>query len=189
LISDVHLTNDCDHVSMAKQRRPDANNLSYNMDDFVLDSSPGTPSGGTQPKPPGNAAEVDPSTAEGPTGSTEAKLTEPPPADIQPKSGSGTAEAPTGNKQPKPRPGTPPKSAGARPRRAGPQPESTAARLKPTETRPKRKGVSLRIPANIMQEINAARKARPVPLDQNTWILEAIHEKATRDLHKKQKAR
>ena len=41
--------------------------------------------------------------------------------------------------------------------------------------------ILLRIPADIMDRLDAALKARPVKLPRHTWILEAIHEKLTRE--------
>jgi hypothetical protein len=42
--------------------------------------------------------------------------------------------------------------------------------------------ILLRIPAEMMGQLDAALKARPVRLPRHTWILEAIHEKLSRDL-------
>ena len=42
--------------------------------------------------------------------------------------------------------------------------------------------ILLRIPPEIMDRLDAALKARPVKLPRHTWILEAIHEKLTREL-------
>ena len=50
------------------------------------------------------------------------------------------------------------------------------------EERGKTTPILLRIPADIMERLDAALKARPVRLPRHTWILEAIHEKLTREL-------
>lgn len=42
--------------------------------------------------------------------------------------------------------------------------------------------ILLRIPDDIMQQLDVVLKARPVRLPRHTWILEAIHEKLTREL-------
>jgi hypothetical protein len=42
--------------------------------------------------------------------------------------------------------------------------------------------ILLRVPAEMMSQLDAALKARPVRLPRHTWILEAIHEKLIRDL-------
>jgi hypothetical protein len=42
--------------------------------------------------------------------------------------------------------------------------------------------ILLRIPADMLALVDAALKARPIKLPRHTWILEAIHEKLTRDL-------
>ena len=42
--------------------------------------------------------------------------------------------------------------------------------------------ILLRVPAEMMDQLDAALKARPVRLPRHTWILEAIHEKLIRDL-------
>jgi hypothetical protein len=49
------------------------------------------------------------------------------------------------------------------------------------------KGTSilLRIPADIMERLDLALKARPVKLPRHTWILEAIHEKLSRETQSK----
>jgi len=57
---------------------------------------------------------------------------------------------------------------------AGNPPPETAAKS-PTP-------ILLRIPAEMMNQLDAALKARPVRLPRHTWILEAIHEKLSRDL-------
>jgi hypothetical protein len=41
--------------------------------------------------------------------------------------------------------------------------------------------ILLRIPTDMLEQLDAALKARPVRLPRHTWILEAIHEKLTRD--------
>ena len=42
--------------------------------------------------------------------------------------------------------------------------------------------ILLRIPGDIMDRLEAALKSRPVKLPRHTWILEAIHEKLTREM-------
>ena len=42
--------------------------------------------------------------------------------------------------------------------------------------------VVLRIPAGILERIDAAVKARPIRTPRHTWLLEALHEKLQRDL-------
>jgi hypothetical protein len=63
--------------------------------------------------------------------------------------------------------------------RGGSQPTTTpppeAAVKSPTP-------ILLRIPAEMVGQLDAALKARPVRLPRHTWILEAIHEKLLRDL-------
>jgi hypothetical protein len=41
--------------------------------------------------------------------------------------------------------------------------------------------ILLRIPAGMMERLDSALKGRPVKLPRHTWILEAIHEKLTRE--------
>ena len=41
--------------------------------------------------------------------------------------------------------------------------------------------ILLRVPAEMLEQLDAALKARPVRLPRHTWILEAIHEKLSRD--------
>ena len=62
----------------------------------------------------------------------------------------------------------------------GGSPTGTSAEA-PTKTTP----ILLRIPAEIMERLDTALKARPVRLPRHTWILEAIHEKLTRELQPK----
>ena len=59
----------------------------------------------------------------------------------------------------------------------GGSPTGAVAEEAPTKTSP----ILLRIPADIMDRLDAALKARPVKLPRHTWILEAIHEKLIRD--------
>lgn len=42
--------------------------------------------------------------------------------------------------------------------------------------------ILLRLPADMLERLDAALKGRPVRLPRHTWILEAIHEKLTREL-------
>ena len=41
--------------------------------------------------------------------------------------------------------------------------------------------VILRLPATMIRSIDMAVKRRPVRIPRHTWLLEAIHEKLTRD--------
>jgi len=41
--------------------------------------------------------------------------------------------------------------------------------------------ILLRIPPDLMARLEASLKGRPVKLPRHTWILEAIHEKLTRE--------
>ncbi len=40
--------------------------------------------------------------------------------------------------------------------------------------------VQLRLPRQLVEQIDAALKSRPVPPSRHTWLLEAIHEKLDR---------
>jgi hypothetical protein len=51
----------------------------------------------------------------------------------------------------------------------------------PAEDHAKAAPILLRIPAGMMKRLDAALKGRPVRLPRHTWILEAIHEKLTRE--------
>lgn len=42
--------------------------------------------------------------------------------------------------------------------------------------------VVLRIPRDMLQQVEAALKERPFKTPRHTWILEAIHEKLNRDI-------
>lgn len=46
--------------------------------------------------------------------------------------------------------------------------------------------ILLRIPAGMLERIDAILKARPVKVPRHTWILEAIHEKLARELSSKE---
>jgi len=41
--------------------------------------------------------------------------------------------------------------------------------------------ILLRLPPDMLERLDAALKSRPVKLPRHTWILEAIHEKLTRE--------
>jgi hypothetical protein len=41
--------------------------------------------------------------------------------------------------------------------------------------------ILLRLPTGLLEQVDAALKARPVKLPRHTWILEAIHEKLSRE--------
>lgn len=41
--------------------------------------------------------------------------------------------------------------------------------------------VALRVPSALLARLDAARRAAPVPLPRNTWILQAIAEKLGRE--------
>jgi hypothetical protein len=62
--------------------------------------------------------------------------------------------------------------------RGGSEPTTTSP---PDSTAKTSTPILLRIPADIMEQLDATLKARPVRLPRHTWILEAIHEKLTRD--------
>jgi hypothetical protein len=115
---------------------------------------------GTQPEPPGTLQETEPKSAGA----------RPKPTGVQPK--------PTGVQ---PKPGTPPLKPGTQPKK----PKSTKRRLKLSGTQPKVKPITLRIPANILQPLEAVRKALPVKLTRTTYILQAIHERLSKDLQRK----
>jgi len=46
--------------------------------------------------------------------------------------------------------------------------------------------ILLRIPAGLLERLENALKDRPVKLPRHTWILEAIHEKLTRESAEKE---
>lgn len=52
-----------------------------------------------------------------------------------------------------------------------------AAAETPASTTP----ILLRLPADLLERLEAAVKERPVRLPRHTWILEAIHEKLMRE--------
>jgi hypothetical protein len=52
----------------------------------------------------------------------------------------------------------------------------------PIEGQAKTTPILLRIPTDMMERLDTALKNRPVRLPRHTWILEAIHEKLTREL-------
>lgn len=41
--------------------------------------------------------------------------------------------------------------------------------------------ILLRLPPELLEQVDTALKARPVKLPRHTWILEAIHEKLSRE--------
>ncbi|HUB33637.1 MAG TPA: hypothetical protein VMA31_11430 [Bryobacteraceae bacterium] len=51
----------------------------------------------------------------------------------------------------------------------------------PREVQAKTTPILLRLPAGMGERLDAALKNRPVRLPRHTWILEAIHEKLTRE--------
>jgi hypothetical protein len=59
----------------------------------------------------------------------------------------------------------------------GGSPSGTAAE----EEKPAAVPIMLRVPKAMLDQIEAALKVRPVKLPRHTWILEAIHEKLTRE--------
>lgn len=69
---------------------------------------------------------------------------------------------------------------GTQPRPTGTPPEEI--RPKSVRARPKSTSVLLRIPANITEKLGRALQARPVKPNRHYWILEAIEEKASREL-------
>lgn len=52
----------------------------------------------------------------------------------------------------------------------------------PAEAQSKTTPILLRVPADMMDRLDTALRSRPVRLPRHTWILEAIHEKLSRDL-------
>ena len=64
----------------------------------------------------------------------------------------------------------------------GGSPTGSPAAAAPSKTT----SMLLRIPADIMERLDTALKSRPVRLPRHTWILEAIHEKLTRELSPKE---
>jgi len=42
--------------------------------------------------------------------------------------------------------------------------------------------VVLRLPSDMLKQINACVKARPVRIPRHTWLIEAVHEKLSREL-------
>jgi hypothetical protein len=54
-----------------------------------------------------------------------------------------------------------------------------------TGTETKAIPVLVRVPANMVEQIDSALKGRPIRLPRHTWILEAIHEKLNRELQPK----
>ena len=40
--------------------------------------------------------------------------------------------------------------------------------------------VTLRVPSELLKQVDDFLKTRPVPLPRHTWLLEAVHEKLTR---------
>jgi hypothetical protein len=59
----------------------------------------------------------------------------------------------------------------------GGSPGGSEGREGPTGATP----ILLRIPAGLLERLENALKERPVKLPRHTWILEAIHEKLTRE--------
>ncbi len=41
--------------------------------------------------------------------------------------------------------------------------------------------ILLRLPTGLLEQVDAVLKARPVKLPRHTWLLEAIHEKLSRE--------
>jgi hypothetical protein len=41
--------------------------------------------------------------------------------------------------------------------------------------------VVLRLPSDMLKQINACVKARPVRIPRHTWLIEAVHEKLSRE--------
>ena len=64
--------------------------------------------------------------------------------------------------------------------RGGSSPQSAA----PVESKSEIVPIQLRLPADMLNHIDSAVKARPVKLPRHTWILEAIHEKLSRETGK-----
>lgn len=53
------------------------------------------------------------------------------------------------------------------------------------DTESKTSPILLRVPSDMLERIDSALRGRPVRLPRHTWILEAIHEKLTRELQPK----
>lgn len=53
--------------------------------------------------------------------------------------------------------------------------------MTPTKAADKRKRSNLRLPPEIEDEVDRARRRRPGKVSRNTWILEAIQEKLARE--------
>lgn len=62
----------------------------------------------------------------------------------------------------------------------------SAGRTAPEESQAKAAAILLRIPADMLERLDRVLKGRPVKLPRHTWILEAIHEKLTRELRAKE---
>jgi hypothetical protein len=58
----------------------------------------------------------------------------------------------------------------------------SAATTPPPEAAKPSTPILLRIPGGMMEQLDVVLKARPVKLPRHTWILEAIHEKLSREL-------
>ena len=58
----------------------------------------------------------------------------------------------------------------------------SSPRSAPPDTKPEIVPIQLRLPADMLNQIDSAVKARPVRLPRHTWILEAIHEKLSREM-------
>ena len=57
---------------------------------------------------------------------------------------------------------------------------STPARTEPTES-DQVAPVILRLPASMLKSIDRLVKSRPVRIPRHTWLLEAVHEKLSRE--------
>ena len=61
-------------------------------------------------------------------------------------------------------------------RKGGSVPEDEATSSSERKTIP----VTLRVPSELLKQVDELLKTRSVPLPRHTWLLEAVHEKLTR---------
>ena len=59
-------------------------------------------------------------------------------------------------------------------RKGGSVPEATSSSERKTIP------VTLRVPSELLKQVDEFLKTRPVPLPRHTWLLEAVHEKLAR---------
>lgn len=58
---------------------------------------------------------------------------------------------------------------------------STAAEVKPSHDPARPVAVVLRLPGEMIEQIDTVLKARPIRTPRHTWLLEAAHEKLVRE--------